>query len=440
MEILGSMLTGAANGNDSFRMDNFRRDMQAAAVMFDIQMPVNVGAGGTPVTADLVALLKYYLAQFSMAYGPGQNYKAFEGISGDELRTIARFMSMKEVANSFVGAVQTTGQKTFGAQLIYWFSPVYHAGRPRYPGADVCRTIRLDVSEGNAFPAGSLTFTRGAGNCVINVIPLYRKGAGSLLHLPNYRRINQSRLDAETPEGLVLGIWDDNAPFATTAITKYLLRVGDDEVVTNCPPLYVNDEYSALIDAGGSNMTDSETLVFFQDPFGDIERYPHGKGYLKLLSQDVATLKLRALFYPEFTESHSEEWAVAIARARGESVLITTPQATAPDAHPGVYSVGPHEVVPASSDRFQTLSGIIGTVDGNVHLSIPQHVTAAVHAAVAGAHPASAAAVRSRAVHAVARSIPGAKDSRGANRGGPRGMQGIHGHFSALGHVSPTAK
>jgi hypothetical protein len=442
MEILGSMSTAAANGNDSFRMDNVRDGMALEGIMLDCQMPVNVTTTLTPTAADLAALLKYFLAQFSIAYGPSQEFKACEGISGDEVRTIFRFLAFKEVTNNFVGTATGTGQKVLGAQLIYLFAPPYHEGRRKLPGSDVCKTIRLDVSEGNTFPtlSGGAS-VRGAGAFTMAIVPMYRKQkTGTLIHLPWYRRINQSRLDVETPEGLVIAAWDDNAAFASTAIGKYLVRAGDDEVDTNIPPSYVNAAFSALIDAGGSNPVDSETLLYFADPFEHIERWPHGRVYIKLVSQDVPTIKLRTIFYPEMTEDHRDAFGKHIAGKKGRPLLVTTPPPENVDAHPGAAAIGPHELVFADDNRFQTEPGVIATHDGKTHLSIPKHVSDAVHAVVGQSHPGSHEAVRSHAIHSLAKRVAGSVDTRGNRRGGVNASAGIHAHFESLGVANTASK
>ncbi len=443
MEILGSLSLAAANSNDQFRCQSWKRDTVAAGVMLDCSLPVNVTTTLTPTTADLILLLKYFLAVCSLSYGPSQEFRAFEGIDGGELRNIQRAMTLKEVPNTFVGTATGTGQKTFNAKITYWFSPVYASGRPKWLGGDICQTFKLELQEGTTFPTFSGgASARGAGACIITVVPIYRPGSSSkaLMHPPNYRRINQSKLDLETPEGLVYLLWDDNAAYASTAIGKYSVTMGDDQVLVNVPPNYMNDEYAQFIDAGGSNISDLETILYAAPVFDDIERWPHGKAYLKLISQDVATLKARAIFWPEMTESDADRFASHIGRTRGQAVLLSTSEAIHADADAGYSATAPIEVVTSDDNAFHTKSGLIASANGETALSIPQTTTAAVAGVVSAAHGGSKEAAATKAVHSVSRTVPGAVDTRGNRRGSAKAAAGVHGHFKGVATVNAKAK
>lgn len=430
MELLNTMSTGAAGATDTLRLTTFREGMQAEGLRLRCKWPVTVGTAGTPTTSDLVSCLKYFLSALSLKHGPSQEHTAYDSVPGDELRSIYRAVEMDEVPNNFVGVAQTAAAHTWQADLFLPFRHPMMRGRQRRPGWTQCRSMRLDVVEGSSLTAGALNLSRTAGNATVDIIPVYRPGKDTIAPVLSYRRINSPRLDVEGPDGLVLVAWDANAAYASNGLTKYSAQVGGRPLITNLGPDIVNDEWSRLIDAGGSNVTDVVTLVYFADPWSDIDHAPAGRLTLQQADQYLTTLMLRVLYWPDLGESEAAYVQYA-ARERKEAV-VGSKAAPPAGADPGANATAPLELVHAKDPAFFTAPGIGATPDGTTFLSVPQVAIAAGSAAVNGAAAGTGQAVASQVQRAVAQRVPGAIATSGHTRGGTLGRQGIRSTFAPL--------
>lgn len=437
MEILRTLnLTQAGDAKEAV-LDNWARDMDADGIVFDLEMPVTVGAvGGTPAVADLVAALKYFLGTVNLYYGANQQYRPLEGADGVDLRRWHRGANLNEVPNDFVGvaAKGAPGAQVWKARVVYALRHPTMRGRQKRVGWVQGRSVYVKVQEANAIAGavitGGITRTGGA-TAKVALKPLYRVNAGKRSPwspFPTFRRIVKAELDLLGPDGLTLLCYDENAAYAATALTKYSLRIGDRELIRQVTPETVYDEWGRTIDAGGSDLSDDVTLVYAADPYGDIEEAPHGQVYLKLVTQDVASLKLGFWHYPDIGESESKDAAVTTATRLNQPVLGSVPEVK-DTADYGAPSTQPIEFVGPGDARFAKGAGVIATPDGETMLSIPPYEVETA-GAIIGATPAPSRPLMAKLLQKrTAMRVPGAIRTSGKGRGGALGRQGIRGVF-----------
>lgn len=372
MQVLRTLQTNGAGDADSVLLDNWPKRLPAEGIYVDVDMPVAVGTAGTPTLADLRACLDYFLGVVNISYGREKQYKPFQAVKGTKLRHAHRAQTMTEVWNDFVGVAQTAGAKTFHARLFLTPNRSKAKGKRRLIGWTQGSTFELKTEEGPALTAGALNLTRGAGNFVLRVVPAYRIGPDGFSHLPHYREINRDALDWTGPEGKMLAVWDDNSAFPATQIGKYSLKVGEVELFHQVEPRYVDNEYSRMIDAGGSDFTDEVTLLYVADPFADEEDLPTGAVNVELVSQDVATIKGRALYLP--TIDDADAIAAEAAAIRGDDINAVLPPPPADPAKNGHQATAPIEFVPRTDARYDSESGLRATSKGQVEVFVPASI------------------------------------------------------------------
>lgn len=411
MQVLKTLQTNSFGDSDVALLDNWPRGLPAEGLWVDVAMPVAVATPGTPTAADLRAVLDAFLGVFSLSYGREKQFKPYIGVKGSKLRHAHRAMTMGEVFNDFVGVAQTAGNKTFRARLFLTPNRQKAKGKRRLIGWTQGGTIEVKIEEAAALVAGALGLTRnGAEACVVRIVPAYRVGPDGFSHLPFYREINRDALDLTGPDGQTIAFWDDNAAFAATAITKYSLRIGDTELIRQVEPKYVDQDYSRLVDAGGSDFTDEVTLLHVADPYADEREIPTGVPYLTLVNQDVATIKGRFLYLPPYDDSEVTAIVTEAAALRGEAINAVLPEPTTNPSNNGSQSVAPIEFIPRRDARFDTEPGIRADVNGGAQVFVPAHVPA-----VARGLPAP---MIQRYQKVTSLRVPGATSSTGDGRRG----------------------
>lgn len=365
MELLNSLSTGGAGATDNLVLANWREGMQAQCLRLRLHMPVVVGTAGTPTLTDVKNLLAYFLGSFTLRYGPSQDLIAYNAVPGNEVLSVYRYIFQDVPWNDWVGVAQTTGAKTFNLELAVPFDMPGFDGLQRRPGWTQGRTIRLEVVEGvTALTAGALALTRGAGNATIDVIPDYIPGSDDWAPILTYARINSPRLDAVGPAGTCVGAWDDNAAQSATVITKFRLYLGTAEINSNVVPSNVWSRWESYVDQGGSDVSDTVTLLYVVDPWANIDEIPSGAVTFLLNNQDIATIHLRVLMYPDLTDSQADGATEFASRVKGQPVNASTkdPETKSPDK--GSASHRPMTFHTSDSSAFYTRSGLVGAGGG----------------------------------------------------------------------------
>jgi hypothetical protein len=378
MEILRTLSTTAANDADEALLDNWPAGKPAEGIYVDLTMPVTVGVGGTPTASDLKNCLAYFLGQVSLSYGANRQFKPYIGVDGGKIRNLHRLMTMVEVWNDFVGVVKVAGAQLFRARLFLTATRQKADGRKRYIGSSQGRTMFVQVREGDALTAGALGLTRTALTaCQVLIVPAYRTGRDTFTHLPHYREVNRAALDVSGPDGKTLAVWDDNAAFSATAITKYSARFGADELLSQVEPKYGVVDYRRSIDAGGADISDEVTPLYMADPFASEDELATGAPYIKLVSQDVASIKARFVYFPNVDESDAATIAKDAAALRGEDVIASIVDLPDDPSHNGHAATASLELLGASDSGFGVRSGVHADAKGNVRVHVPQMTAAA---------------------------------------------------------------
>lgn len=423
MQILRTLQTAGAGDGDVVMLDNWPRDHAADGFWLDLEMPVVLGAPGSPTTSDLKNLLDYFLGEFSIKYGMEGQYKPLIAVLGSKLRNLHRLMTHREVFNDFVGVAKLAVAQTFRARLYITPNRQKARGRKRVIGFSQGRTMEFEVKEAAALVAGALAITRGAGPFVLRIVPAWRPGAGDgFSHLPHYREINRDALDLLGPDGKTLAFWDDNAAFSATAIGKHTVKVGARSIVTLVEPKYVDENYAREIDQGGSDITDEVTLLHYADPFAPEEEIPTGPVLLELVNQDVATIKGRFVYLPSIGPGEAHKIVDEAAQIRGGDVAGTLPAPTNQPGLNGDAATAPIEFVGGTDGRFNAVPAI-RSVAGQVAPFIPGQAVAAgrgLGGALARVHQ-----------KLVSLRVPGQTDTLGRGVRGP-GRDAIRASFRSM--------
>lgn len=369
MEILRTLVTTGDGDSDNDRLNNWPSRMPAEGIWADVDMPVTVGgAGGVPAIADLVSALNHFLGIFNLTYKLGTEFRPYQGASGSHLRTVHRVMTLREVWNDCVGVA---GQGAPGAHI--WRARVYLTphrqkaeGRRRLIGWTQGKTIEVTTQEqAGAFVAPVLVLSRTAGvNFNLRIIPAYVKGEDQFSHLPFYREVNRSALDVEGPDGTTLAFYDDNAPAATTAITNHSIKVGETELVRQVTPTLVREQYAKNIDAGGSNIDDTNTPLYMADPFDDERDLPAGPISFKMVAQDVATVMGRFIYWPTISEQDAHALVKAAAMESRSDVSGQLPDPGDDPGKNGAQASASIIFRRRDDQRFTSELGLVSDRDG----------------------------------------------------------------------------
>ncbi len=375
MEILRTLSTNANGDSDSDRLDNWPDKMAAEAIDLDMDCPVTVGTAGTPAAIDLKNVLAHFLGVFNLLYKLGVEQRPYQGCNGGHLRNIARLLTLREVWNDFVGVAQTVGAKVWHARVTLTPRRQKAAGRRRVVGWTQGGSIEIATKESPGLTAGALNLSRTAGaNFTLRVAPRYCNGGDEYSHLPFYRETNRDALDVLGPDGKMLAVWDDNAAFGATAIGKFSLRLGEREYVRQVEPKYVDERYAQHIDAGGADITDEVTLFYGADPFADEAELPSGGALVKLITQDVATIKARFVYFPPLPETETDAIAKAAAEARKEDTAVQLPEPPGDPDYNGHQAVAPLIFRGPKDKRFAGVPGLVATRGGEVTPFVPQQL------------------------------------------------------------------
>lgn len=417
MHRLGTMILGGLGSSDTFLLDGVKPGLRVKKIKLRLRGPVVVGASVLATAADLRRFWDHFFGSFALRHGPGQNRSAYDGIDGEELRDVFRFLTWREVPNDFVGTTPAAAPITLESTMEIHFQPVWAKGIPRWPGSSQVRGMKLEVNEDSAQPAaGGLNLTRGAGNALIDVLVEYAPGPDVAVPILSYRRLDRSRLDVETAAGLVILAADENAAADATAITEYNSEIGDVPMSVNVLPREMRERFRQALDAGGSDFSDRVTVMYVPDLQEPMERWPTGRYRQVLIDQDVASQQLRVLMYPEEGEVGVREEIGQIARDDGASVVATVLEAP-PDAVPGAAAFLPRVLRRGRSNAFQTDVGLMGGRDGSTRVVVPDGIRAQVTAAVGSAGGDEREALASKLAQDIARRVPGGIDALGSRRG-----------------------
>lgn len=431
MKVLRTLVTTGDGVPAYDKLNNWPKGLSAEGIWLDMDLPVTVGgAGGTPVIADLVSALEHYLGVFNLKYRLGVEFRPWQGASGRKLRTAHRVMTLREVWNDAVGVA---GQGAAGAHI--WHVRLYLTphrqkaeGRRRLIGWTQGKTIEVDLAEASGAWAGAvLVLSRTAGvNANFRIVPAFRNGGDEFSHLPHYREVNRNALNVEGPDGTTLAFWDDNAAAGATAITKYSVKVGDKELIAQVEPKYVREEYAKNIDAGGSDIDDTVTPLYMADPFDDERELPAGRVNFDLVTQDVATVMGRFLYYPPVPEHDARAIVKAAAEESHEDVNAQLPEPGANPDQNGAQATQSLRFIRRGDHRFETEPGLIADREGaGVNPFVPKAVQSRGDT-LKGAAPG----LLRRHQKLVALRVPGATGTNGKGQGVTR--EAVRGVFSHL--------
>jgi len=429
MKLLRTMNTNAGGDSDEALLDNWPKGQAAVALDLDIDMPVTVGqvGGHTFTAADLLALVSYFLAVFTLSYGEKAHHQPYIGINGGKLRRFQSEMLQTECQNDFVGVLKAAAPQILKVRIRLAVNRKLAKGLKRFIGWTQGRTIKLETREGaaNTFPAqGAAVLSRTVGvNCVIRVIPVYAKAGDIFSHFPHYREVNRAAQDASLPDGKPLVVWDDNAAADATAIGNYTMKVGAETFHLLLPPRYIAEDFRHAIDAGGSDFTDEVTPLFVAPFFEDERKLPTGILNIQMAAQDVAVLQARALYFPTIKDTEASTITAEAAEARNETVVATIANPANEQSDNGHTATAAIEFIGAGDPRQAVTSGLIADVKGNVTVHVPAHV-----AAMAAGAKNDAIVARLEKVTALA--VPGSTATSGAsNQNTVRAL--VRGKFAA---------
>jgi hypothetical protein len=424
MKILRTLVTNGLGDSDTDQLENWDPGMAAEGVWLEGELPVTVGTPGTPTVADLRNILAGFLGAFTLRYRLGQQYTPYEAIPGDTLRNVHRAMTLREVYNDFVGAAQTAGAKTFRVRLFLTPNRMNAKGAQRFIGWTQGRTMEVIIAEsGSAFTAGALNLTRTAAvNATWRLIPAYRVGPDQFTHLPHYREVNRAATDVAGPDGKHLVVWDDNAAFAASVIGKYSVRIGEHQVIDQVEPRYIDEDYAREVASiGGADISDEVTILYAADPYEAEEKLLTGAPYVKLVSQDVASILARFLYFPSITDVEALAITAGAVREAGEDMSAQLPEPPADPRHNGHQAVAPLEFVRRDDARFHVWPGLMASKEsGSVIPFVPRAAVAAAGALKAAAGDASAEAMARKAQKLTLLRMPGVTASSGRGRGNIR--------------------
>jgi hypothetical protein len=423
-EILRVINTTGAGDTRSDRLNNWPKGLAADGIWLDCTAPVVLAAPGSPTTADLINVINYFLSLVNVKYRLGAEFQPYMGITGNQLRNVHRLMTMREVFNDFVGVAKLAVAQNFNFRVYMTPNRQKSPSKRRTIGWTQGQTFEVEVTEGAvALVPGALGITRGVGNFTVRVVPNYKAGPNHFSHLPHYRQVNRAALDVGGPDGTMLAVWDDNAPFATTVIGKHSVRIGDRELVRQVEPRYGDEEYAKNLDAGGADITDEVTLFYAADPFADERELPAGAAFVKMVNQDVASLLCRFVYFPTVGENEAREVAIAAADAEGTEVSAQLPEPSPSPEFNGSQATAPLELVTRADARFENKPGIIAS-----KLAATTYVPASAVSTAGGVKGlAGANGVRSFQKR-LGLLVPGATLTSGKGKGGVR--DAIRGAFS----------
>jgi hypothetical protein len=436
MKILDTLNLGSVGGTDSLVFSGFPDEHVCAGLRLRCSVPVTNGSGGTIsalTTADVKDITAHIFGALSLSYGDGNRYVAYGAVPGVELRNVYRAIEEDEVPAVIVGgSIANAASGTVIVDLLLPFRVSRFRGTQRMPGTTQMRTMRLDVVEGASATITAARWTRAAGNLAIDVIPVTRFGPDYWAPILSLARVNQARLTATGPDGLTLIAWEQSATLAATTLLRAWIFIGGRAVHENIQPAVIADEYVRDLDQGGANIADEVTVIYAGAKLDELEALPAGPLEIRQNGQELATIQLRALYYPDLPEAGAEAARLG-ARRRGEPVLAS---AMVPSEQ---YGSAPSPTMPVrlygpSETEFTMRAGLLSDAQGSgVNLSIPQHVQAQATAVTAGAaDPYSKIQAATKAQKIAALQVPGATATTGHGRGASLGRQGIRQVFSPL--------
>lgn len=426
--ILNGMETGGPGNPDSLNLDKYPAGHLMVALNMRATIPVvPANTPHTGTAADLQQLMLMAIGALTVKDGTG--YVPYPTVPGDELRQVHRYLNLNEVPNDVIGtafADATPVNVHFDLRLranVGWLA------RPesRLPGPSAVRKYQVDIVEGSTVPTN---FARGAGNILWDIdVETMESDIDQYAPLLGFFRDNQSRLYAMSPDGLIVGAWDVNDPFATTDIDLFSCAIGNEDQQLRKPYMVADAFRDGVIQGGSADISDSVTPLYVPPRNTDPDRLPHGKLTVRLASQYVSTIKLRGMYWPNITADMAGQATLHSTELSKTPTLGTVIGAPSPMANAGSPSTRPIRFFPASAPEFTLRPGILGRPGASaVSVSVPPTYIASMKQAVAAfgkAGEATGMAAKQNAAASLGSMLPGFTSTSGGKSAGLLGIFGF---------------
>jgi hypothetical protein len=412
---IDTMSTNSSGSADTLRLTSYRKGTRCAGILLRFQYPVDNGASylnGTYTIKDLVAAA---IGSLTIRYGPNGEKVPYGTVGGVEMRDVHRYVTRAELPFSLPTTVSASVTARFDLFVPFAVRSA-EDGRRRCPGWSQMQTVIIDLVEGSALnkgSAGNTAVRTPGGKLIVDVDVLTMPSEEDVwVETLAYFRANSATLEAKGPDGLLLALWDINAPFATNAFGLVSLRVAGETQYEAIPPYIIDDQYlDFYVDQGGALIDDNVTLLHTAEDQQHTNDMPCGDVVFKQAQQYVAQLQLRGLYWPVMDEGGAKLGIQAAANSHSQPVLghVHDDVHKAPAAHARTY---PMVIKPANHSEFTLREGLLAVPGGTEPTaSIPAHRIASLNASVEHAGSAgieSASSAKAKATETLARSIPGA--------------------------------
>lgn len=435
MKLIGTLTIPQEGLSDELQFAKFIPEgVQADGLKLRVKGPLkNIGgAGYTPTATDLLNWVKHCLSSVLGTYGEGDGHTWLNALNGALLRSLYRFMEEDEFTTDVItgGAIGAGATVTRQFTILIPFIASKYQDIPRRPGTTQLRTMKLSIQEDGNKTILAAQLERGVGNVTIDVVPVFRPGPDTWSPLLTVGQYNISELEVEGDDGLTVAVWDENGTQAGIGLTRFDCQVGQQFEHQQIEPFFVGDEYYRELDQGGANVTDTVAVLYYASKKRPLHDSAHGRPRFRQNTQELASWKIRQLYYPVLGEAEKVEAGRVKAKSKDEPILVST-EPVPFNAHPGAAACAPVRLIMKSAPEFHLRAGILVLPDGSTQHVVPDSVVAAAKSAVnaEGNRMAKDAAAR-KAQKLVARQL-GAVTTAG-NKSNSPATQSVKGRLASL--------
>jgi hypothetical protein len=442
-------LTGTGT-NDKLLRDEMEipkgKGLKGIFAKFSVNIANASGGNVTLTDTQKENFLDGYRATFS--YGRENKRKPYNSTLLTVLQQISRFYTGQDwegFANTStgLGRVLTNGATT---NVVFWMyvptSLIWHgknAKRLMMAGRTQASTMELELTRVSDTLPASVTVS---GSVTVTIYPdTASHPYDTWFYLPEWYEVDETGKVAKGQQGLHIYTAEDSAVLTSTSLTNIEVRVGREVIYTGINP---NDGYIPTLQlpdfASEADTSDRTTLLYqwtMEKPFSEL---PPGRVEVEQIIKDLATFKLRGLYFPIIPD---EEVRGDIQSASGRNgrnkplkaintavMLKETLGETLPETHHAYTSFA---LVDSDTPEYVQYAGLVGNGDTEpVEVYIPSSVIDNARAIFADYTVKGEAANAEQVIRQVALSVPAAiQDVEGFDKRGSPVLTAVRAKIAA---------
>lgn len=320
-------LTGAGSRKTMTRGSVLELDKgrKMSGMRLKFTVPVNNTTGGAVALSDAQKQALLDQLSFWVNYGSSGQHKAFEAEPGSRMHREARFAYGSEIEGytDTVTGLQRSLPNTATTNVTFylpiplgklWFLPP-EAQRLFGMGRSQARTLQIEIALNGLAIAANLAIN---GTVTAQFFPETESCKGDPWGaVPHFRKFDSTSDTVSLTEGVPLRIVERTNVHASSALTNFGLKIGEEVIHESVSPQDTITEYNdnAYANAAGS-LVDRETILYALAPGLDLRELPAGSPQFRQYTKDMSTVQLAQLFLPVLEKGDIED-ALAFAVSAG---------------------------------------------------------------------------------------------------------------------------